>query len=70
MIYLYSKEEEITPTEYPKILKLQDKGKPFPLENVLNELQPYCIYDESKKDLYRNREKMVNYIKEEFLSKE
>ncbi len=68
--YLYSKDEQIIPTEYPKILKLQDKASPFPLEKVLNELQPYCIYDDSKKDLYRNREKMVNYIKDNFLTKE
>lgn len=68
--YLYSKDEQIIQTEYPKILKLQDKGSPFPLEEVLNKLQPYCIYDESKKDLYRNSEKMVHYIGENFLTKE
>ena len=68
--YLYSEDEKIIPTEYPKILKLQNKGKEFPLDCVLNELKPYCIYDEAKKDLYRNKEKMVNYIRENFLSKE
>ena len=68
--YLYSKDEQITPTEYPKILKLQSKNAIFPLEDILSKLQPYCTYDESQKDLYRNREKMVNYIKENFLAKE
>jgi len=68
--YLYSKDEQITPTEYPKILKLQSKNAIFSLEDILSKLQPYCIYDESQKDLYRNREKMVNYIKENFLAKE
>jgi capsular polysaccharide biosynthesis protein len=68
--YLYSKDEEITPTKYPKILKLQNNEKNFPLDEVLDKLAPYCIYNENKKDLYRNREKMVNYIKENFLTKE
>ena len=68
--YLYSDAEEVLPTKYPKILNLKTKEKEFPLDEVLNALSPYCIYDDKKKELYRNREKMVAYIKEGFLDEE
>ena len=67
--FLYSKDEEVAPTSYLKILNLKTKEgvKDFPIEEVLETLKPYCIYDEAQKELYRNREKMVSYIKENFL---
>ncbi len=68
--FLYSQGEKVLPTKYPKILNLKTTEKEFPLSEVLDALSPYCIYDDKKKELYRNREKMVAYIKENFLSKE
>ena len=67
--FLYSKDEEVAPTSYLKILNLKTKEgvKDFPIDEVLETLKPYCIYDEAQKELYRNREKMVSYIKENFL---
>ena len=59
----------MAPTSYLKILNLKTKEgvKDFPIDEVLETLKPYCIYDEAQKELYRNREKMVSYIKENFL---
>ena len=68
--FLYSQGEKVLPTKYPKILNLKTTEKEFPLSEVLDALSPYCIYDDKKKELYRNREKMVAYIKENFLSEE
>lgn len=70
--FLQSSDEDAIPTSYPKILNLKTKKtyKEFPLDEVLLTLAPYCIFDENQKDLYRNREKMVAYIKDNFLEKE
>ena len=69
--FLYSKDEETIPTEYPKILCLKEKNgcNAFPLDEVLERLSPYCIYDEKRQSLYRDRDGMVSYIEAEFLSK-
>jgi len=64
--FLHSEEEDVLPTEYPKIhsLKAKEGARDFPLDEVLLSLAPYCIYDDEKKDLYRNRDSMISYIKE------
>ena len=67
---MYSETEQVLNTQYPKILKLKTNEKEFPLDEILDTLSPYCIYDETKKELYRNRDKMVAYIKEEFLEED
>ncbi len=65
--FLHSETEQVLNTQYPKILKLKTNEKEFPLDEILDTLSPYCIYDETRKELYRDRDKMVAYIRQEFL---
>jgi hypothetical protein len=36
----------------------------MPLEVFLQKLSPICIYDESKKDYFRNQEKLIEILDE------
>ena len=60
---LWLKEENPTPTEYPKILELENKEySDERLEKLLSELEPVCFYDQAKKEDFRNKEKLVNIL--------
>lgn len=66
---LWSTSEKPVATEFPKILKLTsatdaDVADETPisehsLKTLLDSLRPCCIYDDLKKDLYRNREALI-----------
>lgn len=61
---LWSKDECLEKTGYEKIMRLKDLN-PFnfsELDAILQDLHSFCFYSEEKKDDYRNKEKMKEYI--------
>lgn len=63
---LWLKEENPVQTEYKKILQLE--SKPYDserLEKLLAELEPVCFYDEQKKSDFRNRQKLINILRDD-----
>lgn len=66
---LWLPEEEPQKTSYKKILRL--KNMPLTDENLdtlLNELSPICFFDETKKNVYRSREMLLNILCKTFPS--
>jgi len=60
---LWLKEENPTPTEYPKLLQLENKEYDSKrLGDLLNELTPCCEFTEGKEEYFRNREKLVEIL--------
>lgn len=60
---LWLKEENPTPTEYKKILQLENKDYTHQrLTELLEQLQPICFYDAAKKEVFRNRELLVKLL--------
>lgn len=60
---LWLKEENPQQTEYKKILQLENK--PYDsdrLNNLLNDLKPVCFYNDNNKDLFRNKNYLVNIL--------
>ncbi len=63
---LWLEEENPTPTEYKKLLRLDNKEyESSRLEKLLNQLYPICFYTAGKEDDFRNREKLVNLLCED-----
>lgn len=63
---LWLKEENPVQTEYKKILQLE--SKPYDserLEKLLTELEPVCFYNEQKKSDFRNRQKLINILRDD-----
>lgn len=63
---LWSSTEYLEKTDYEKIMCLRDK-KEFDSKNlneILNTLYSFCFYNEEKKDDFRNKEKMRNFLEE------
>lgn len=61
---LISETEQIEKTEFEKIFKLTDSTR-FnfeELDGIIENLKPFCFYSSEKKELYRNKEKMIQYI--------
>ena len=57
---LWLKEENPSLTEYPKILELNNiEYEEDRLDKLLKELKPICFFDESKKEYFRNKEKLL-----------
>ncbi|MCR4627569.1 MAG: polysaccharide biosynthesis protein [Treponema sp.] len=62
---LWLPEEKPSFTKYKKILELTNTNTiTMPLEVFLQKLSPICIYDESKKDYFRNQEKLIEILDE------
>lgn len=60
---LWLKEENPTPTEYKKILQLENKDYTHQrLTELLEQLQPICFYDAAKKEVFRDRELLVKLL--------
>ena len=60
---LWLKEENPTPTKYPKILQLENKdyteGR---LDALLEKLYPICFYTKGQESDFRNKEKLVQLL--------
>ena len=60
---LWLKEENPTPTEYPKILQLENKAyEEGRLASLLEKLYPICFYTKSQEADFRNKEKLVKLL--------
>ena len=60
---MWLKEENPTPTKYEKLLQLENKDyEPARLEKLLNQLYPICFYKDDDKEIFRNREKLVQIL--------
>lgn len=61
---LWLKEENPTPTEYKKLLVLNNiPPKTFILDDLLQELKPICFFNEKKSEDFRNREKLIGILR-------
>jgi len=61
---LYSPEEVLVPTEYPRINRLERRAKaPQPLAQTLTELEPFCIPAKGREKDYRNRRSLRTALK-------
>ena len=60
---LWLEEEKPTPTDYPKILQLENKeyadGR---LDTLLQKLYPICFYTQGQEADFRNKEKLVSLL--------
>jgi FlaA1/EpsC-like NDP-sugar epimerase len=52
---LFSPEETLVPTEYPRINRLERKTEPFAIDALLADVAPVCRFDPAKPKSYRNR---------------
>jgi FlaA1/EpsC-like NDP-sugar epimerase len=59
---LWLEEEDPTPTEYPKILRLRSSCMGESLQLLLDKLAPTCIFNATRPDLYRNSEYLVQTL--------
>lgn len=59
---LWLEEEEPTPTEYPKILRLRSTSMGESLNALLDKLAPTCMFNPAKAELYRNGEYLVQTL--------
>lgn len=60
---LWLKEENPTPTEYPKILQLENKDyEQGRLDSLLEKLYPICFYAKGQEEDFRNKEKLVGLL--------
>ena len=61
---LWLREENPTPTQYKKILKLNNiPPKTFKTEELLQKLYPVCYFTEGNADIYRNRDELVRILR-------
>ena len=61
---LWLEEEKPTPTEYAKLLTLTTiPPKNYTLSELIEELRPICVYEDTKAHLYRNREELVKILR-------
>ncbi len=61
---LWLKEENPTPTEYKKLLVLNNiPPKTFNLNELICNLAPICFFDEKSPDDFRNRQKLVSILR-------
>ena len=60
---LWLKEENPTPTKYPKILQLENKEyEDKRLDSLLQALYPICFYTKGLEEDFRNKEKLVKIL--------
>ena len=60
---LWSPEESLVPTEYPRINRLERSTPPFPLDELLAEIEPVVRRVPGKENIYRNRHSMRAILK-------
>ena len=61
---LWLKEENPTPTKYPKILTLVNQPmEGISLEEMVERLRPICMFDEKKSAQFRDRETLINILR-------
>lgn len=60
---LYSPEEVLVPTEYPRINRLERHAESFPLAELLETLDPLCRLRPGRESEYRNRRKLRAALK-------
>ncbi|MBP5746879.1 MAG: polysaccharide biosynthesis protein [Treponema sp.] len=61
---LWLSEENPTPTQYKKILKLNNiPPKTFKTEELLQKLYPVCYFTKGNADIYRNRDELVRILR-------
>jgi FlaA1/EpsC-like NDP-sugar epimerase len=60
---LFSAEETLVPTEYPRINRLERRGADFPLAELLAALGPICSFTPGKEGDYRNRKRLRLVLK-------
>ena len=60
---LFSPQETMVPTEYPRINRLERKDPPFALEALIDEVYPICRPVPGKENLYRNRHALRSVLK-------
>ncbi len=65
---LWTKEENPQKTDYNKILMLKNTGSLAHIHDILTELSPVCIYDETQKESYRDAELLKTIIKKHIAS--
>ncbi|MGP1586848.1 MAG: polysaccharide biosynthesis protein [Treponemataceae bacterium] len=61
---LWTQEEDPTPIEYNKILKLKNDyecNKNF-YDELIKKIEPVCFYDEKNPDMYRNRDALIEIL--------
>jgi FlaA1/EpsC-like NDP-sugar epimerase len=62
---LWSNNETVEETSYPKIIRLKRKRYFYPeLEKLLEQLRPICFLDPNAADLYRNRRELKKRLRE------
>ncbi|MBO7638944.1 MAG: polysaccharide biosynthesis protein [Treponema sp.] len=62
---LWLEVENPQPTAYKKILKLTTKEpETYRLDELLEKLRPICIFDQNQKEMFRNREKLIQILRE------
>jgi FlaA1/EpsC-like NDP-sugar epimerase len=60
---LWSDDDEVSTTRYPKIMRVKKKNRIENLEVVLLALWDYCYYNEQLKHLYRNKKEMRRFLR-------
>lgn len=59
---LWNEAENPSKTEHEKILKLKNIESSFDLFELLDSLLPICTFDENKKELFRDKEKLLEIL--------
>lgn len=60
---LWIEEENPTPTQWKKILKLTNiPPKTFNLNSLIEQLEPICSFNPEKQELYRNRQELIKIL--------
>lgn len=59
---LWLEEEDPTPTEYPKILRLRSTEMGEELQQLIDAMVPVCVFDASRPELYRNADYLVHLL--------
>jgi len=62
---LWLEEEDPTPTEYPKILRLRSTEMGEKLQQLIDAMAPACVFDASRPELYRNADYLVQLLCDE-----
>ncbi len=61
---LWAKSEEPVKTEFPKILRLEQKEAAYSpdIPALLEKLAPFCLFDSEHTELFRNRQKLMKIL--------
>jgi FlaA1/EpsC-like NDP-sugar epimerase len=60
---LWLKDENPKPTDYSKLLQLENKPyKTERINSLLQKMKPICFFDKKQQELYRNKEELIDII--------